>query len=396
LPPVPAASRAAAPADVRAAAPARPTAGPLTSVAPFQAVPTPEPCLELALDAPFAPASPVAASRGDLLERPARVAAPAPALPRPGRAWADAEPSLASTGPSGSRKAPPPRVPSQTTAGGPSSPAYGDWTKPSRSDGPSAIDPELLAEAPPSASGAPGTTGIPERSIRRRRTDDELEDVPVPVSGPGTGPVGGRAAKRAERQAADAVRRKAEKRSGSAVAVLEEDEPRKSRRVLKGLLAMTVVALLVLGVYSFVSPETKEMAAQAPASPSSVAPVVPDAGSLPALPTTPAEVEPIVTSPVRVPVTVLNSTGINGLAAKIAASVAAGGWETPGVGAYPAGDVAASTVFFTEGDENQRVAALQLIEQFPQLQGPTPRFFEVPADVQAPGLVVVVTGDWQP
>jgi hypothetical protein len=127
-----------------------------------------------------------------------------------------------------------------------------------------------------------------------------------------------------------------------------------------------------------------------------VAPVVPDAGSLPALPTTPPEVEPIVTSPVRVPVTVLNSTGINGLAAKIAASVAAGGWETPGVGAYPAGDVAASTVFFTEGDDNQRVAALQLIEQFPQLQGPTPRFFEVPADVQAPGLVVVVTGDWQP
>jgi hypothetical protein len=42
------------------------------------------------------------------------------------------------------------------------------------------------------------------------------------------------------------------------------------------------------------------------------------------------------------------------------------------------------------------VAALQLIEQFPQLQGPTPRFFEVPADVQAPGLVVVAAGDWQP
>jgi hypothetical protein len=33
---------------------------------------------------------------------------------------------------------------------------------------------------------------------------------------------------------------------------------------------------------------------------------------------------------------------------------------------------------------------------FPQLQGPTPRFFEVPAGVTAPGLVVVTTGDWQP
>jgi LytR cell envelope-related transcriptional attenuator len=392
LPPVPvAASRATA----RAAAPARPVAAPHTSVAPFQAVPAPEPRLELPLDAPLLPASPVAASRGDLLERPSRVAAPA--LPRPARARADAEPSLASTGPSGLRSGPPPRVPSQTTAGGPSSPAYGDWTKPSRSgDVPFARDPELLAEAPRRVRDAPGTTAIPERSVRRRRTDDELEDVPAPVPGPGTGPVGGRAAERAERQAADAVRRKAEKRGGSAVAVLEEDEPRRPRRVLTGLLAMTVVALGVLGVYSYVSPETAETAARTPASPSSVAPVVTDVGSLPSLPTTPVEVEPIDVSPVRVPVSVLNSTGINGLAATFAASIAANGWETPDVGAYSAGDVATSTVFFAEGDENQRVAALQLIEQFPQLQGPTPRFFEVPADVQAPGLVVVAAGDWQP
>jgi hypothetical protein len=291
-------------------------------------------------------------------------------------------------------------VPSQTTADGSSSPAYGDWTKPSRSgDGAFATDPELLAGAPLPGRSAPGTTAIPERSVLGRRPVDELDEsteTPAPVPGPGTGPVGGRAAMRAERQAADAVRRKAEKRSGSAVAVLDEDEPRKPRRVLKGLIAMTVVALGVLGVYSFVSPETKETAAQAPASPSSVAPVVPDTGSLPALPTDPIEVEPIVAAPVRVPVTVLNSTDINGLAAKVAGAVAAGGWETPAVGAYTAGDVAASTVFFTEGDENQRQAALQLIEQFPQLQGPTPRFFELPADVQAPGLVVVTTGDWQP
>ena len=96
------------------------------------------------------------------------------------------------------------------------------------------------------------------------------------------------------------------------------------------------------------------------------------------------------------PVTVLNSTEITGLAAKIADAVVAAGWESPGVGAYTAGDVAASTVFFTEGDENQRQAAVQLMEQFPQLQGPAPRFFELPADVTAPGLVVVATGDWQP
>jgi LytR cell envelope-related transcriptional attenuator len=400
LPPVP-----AAPAGARGAAPGRPAGAPRTSIAPFQAVPAPESRLELSIDDAFLPASPTATPaatpRGDLLERPSRVqAAPAPALPRRGGVRPDAESPLASTGPSGLRSRPAPRVPSQTTADGSSSSAYGDWTKPSSSgEGAFVADPESLAGAPLRGRSAPGTTAIPERSVRRRRSVDEpgeSTEAPAPVRGPGTGPVGGRAAMRAERQAADAVRRKAEKRSGSAVAVLDEDEPRKPRRVLKGLIALTVVALVVLGVYSYVSPRTKESAAQTPAGPSSAAPLVPDAGSLPALPTDPIEVEPIVVAPVRVPVTVLNSTNITGLAAKVAATVAAGGWETPDVGAYTAGDVAASTVFFTAGDENQRQAADQLIEQFPQLLGPTPRFFELPADVQAPGLVVVTTGDWQP
>ncbi|SOE00826.1 LytR C-terminal domain-containing protein [Blastococcus haudaquaticus] len=368
---------------------------PSTSVAPFQAVPAPEPRLDLSADDAFLPASP-AAARGDLLERPARVQ---PAPVRPSRSRPDVEPSFASTGPAGRRPSgPAPRVPSQTTAAGSSSSAYGDWTRPSRDgEGAFGTDPELLADVPSAPVAAPGTTAIPERSVRRRRSADVVvEDAPVPVAGPGTGPVGGRAAMRAERQAADAVRRKAEGHKGSAVAVLEEDEPRRPRRVLKGLVAMTVVALGVLGVYSYVSPETKETAAQSPSGVSTTAPEVPDVASLPELPADPIAAEPVAASPIRVPVTVLNSTDITGLAAKVAGAVAAGGWETPAVGGYTAGDVAASTVFFTEGDENQRQAAVQLIEMYPQLQGPTPRFFELPADVQAPGLVLVTTGDWQP
>ena len=51
-----------------------------------------------------------------------------------------------------------------------------------------------------------------------------------------------------------------------------------------------------------------------------------------------------------------------------------------------------TTVYFTEGDETQRQAALQLVEQFPQLQGPAPRFFELPAEITAPGLVIVAAG----
>ncbi len=369
--------------------PARPAPGPLTSVAPFQAVPAPEPRPDRSADDLLTPASPVA-GRGDLLERPARLqSTPVPARPVRRRS----EPEPGATGRSALRSSGSlPRVPIEATVAGPT-PAYGDWTKPSRTgeDEGARTDAGLDASAPPAA---PGTTAIPERSVRRGRPEAVADDTPAPARGPATG---GRAAMRAERQAADAVRRKAEGHKGSAVAVLEGDEPRRPRRVLLGLVAMTLVALGVLGVYSYVSPETQDAAARTTtAGPATTAPAIPDVGSLPALPTDPIEVETPVASPVRVPVTVLNSTSINGLAATVASTVAAGGWETPAVGAYTADDVAASTVFFTEGDENQRQAALQLIAMFPQLQGPTPRFFEVPDGVPAPGLVVVTTGDWQP
>jgi hypothetical protein len=193
------------------------------------------------------------------------------------------------------------------------------------------------------------------------------------------------------------ARRKAAKRSGAPAAVIppEDDEPRKPRRVLKGLVAMAVVGLGVLGVYTVVSPETQETGTQKPfvASP---APTSAAVEPLPTLPSEPIAVEPTPAAPVRVPVTVLNATDVNGLAAKISQTVVGGGWESPGVGAYLGSDVPVTTVFFTEGDEKQRQAALQLVEMFPQITGPAPRFFELPPNVQAPGLVVVAAGEWVP
>ncbi|TFV88641.1 LytR family transcriptional regulator [Blastococcus sp. CT_GayMR20] len=326
---------------------------------------------------------------------------------RPRSAWHESESAFVSTGGSGLRSSgSSPRLPRQTTAAGSSAPAYGDWTKPSRSGEIPALDEAPMG--PDAFDVAPGTTAIPERPVSRRRGnavvpadgyDDESDVEMTAVRGPATGPaVGGRAAVRAERQAADAARRKAQKQRGSAVAVLEEEEGgRRSHRVIKGLVAMTIVALGVLGVYTVVSPQTTDAASNSPLSSDAAPPTVPTTDALPDLPTTPVEIEPpVAAAPVRVPVTVLNSTEVNGLAAKISETIVGAGWESPGVGAYTAGDVAASTVFFTEGDENQRQAALQLIEQFPQLQGPTPRFFELPAEVVAPGLVVVAAGDWQP
>jgi hypothetical protein len=411
LPPVPAAA-------ARPGVP-RPPAGPRTTAAPFAAVPSPEPRFELDLDGAFPAAGGRAADRSS---------GSAPAIARPSRARIDAEPALASTGPSaagGFRSSPlPPRVPRQTGPTSAPSPAYGDWTKPSRSGEVDVVADELSIRG--QRVPAPGTTAIPERrsSGRRRQAVAPIRDsidhefaaeagyeldqdidrahdddrAPPPVRGPVSGPVvGGRAAMRAERQAADMARRKREKQTGSAVAVLDEldadGEGRKPRRVVKGLLAMTVVALGVLGVYSYVSPETKQVASQtatnAPA-------IVPDATApLPELPSAPVDTPVEATTPVRAPLTVLNATKTTGMAAKASDAFVAAGWESAGVGGYTGSDVAASTVFFTEGDETQRQAALQLVDAFPQLQGPTPRFFELPAGVPAPGLVVVLAADWK-
>ena len=65
------------------------------------------------------------------------------------------------------------------------------------------------------------------------------------------------------------------------------------------------------------------------------------------------------------------------------------------VGTYTAKDVSVTTVYFTQDNDAQRAAAVALVDQFPQLHGPVPRFFDVPGQ-PAPGLVVVTTGDWKP
>ncbi|MGY1825875.1 LytR C-terminal domain-containing protein [Blastococcus sp. SYSU DS0541] len=369
----------------------------------------PSPALAAEVPAPSRPA--------DALARPVAEAAvqavPLPAKPiLPARAGVlvDEEP-LASTGPArGVGRSTPaplvPRVPRQTTPSGAPASSYGDWTKPSRTDetGRSRVAPEVLQ--------APATTAIPERGAGARRAepadlDDDLDgglahdepgyddqDLEAAGIAPGAAVKGGRAAYRAERQAADAARRKAAKRNGTPEVIFDDEPERKPRRVLMGLVAMAVVAGAVLGVYTVTAPEKQEASAAVPA-PAAVPTVAVPTAALPPLPEEPVVVEPAITTPVRVPVTVLNATNVTGLAAKISGAVAAGGWESPGVGAYEGTDVSATTVFFTEGDEQQRQAALQLIDQFPELAGPAPRFFEV-TDAPAPGLVIVATGNWQP
>lgn len=331
-----------------------------------------------------------AAGRPDASRRATRIPAEAAGsvVSRPAQTWheGDARPAPAAGRP-GARA---PRVPRQTTSAGASDSRYGDRTKASRSGG-------LPSEEEMRAALAPSTSAIPDRSVSRRGADvDPLDDeYPAPRSQRtvSRAPVGGRAALRQERQAAEMARRKAAKVSGD-VDLLDDAPRRAPRRMAKGLVAMGVVALGVLGVYQFTSPQTDEAGAatQNVPAPAPVVPVTP----LPELPADTAPVEPVVTAPVRVPLVVLNATAVNGLAAKISTAIVGGGWESSGVGAYEGTDVPATTVFYTEGDETQRQAAVQLVDQFPQLQGPAPRFFELPAEITTPSLVVVAAGDWQP
>jgi hypothetical protein len=209
-----------------------------------------------------------------------------------------------------------------------------------------------------------------------------------------------RQAREAERHAMELERRKAARRAGVSRAALRAADdhagPPRRRRTGVALLAVVVVALVVLGVYSYVSPAVQDAGSTpGPAPTSAPATVPPSTGVLPPLsvePLPPVAEAPGV--PVRVPVTVLNATGVSGLAADVAAELDAQGWTSAGVGTYDGGDIAATTVFVTEGDETQRQSAVQLLDAFPSIAlGPTPRFFEVPGTAD-PGVVLVVAGEW--
>jgi LytR cell envelope-related transcriptional attenuator len=389
-----------------AAAPAAPAA-PRTTVAPFQAVPTPDSGDEPTPAAGWPAETPRrrAADRVRSWSEDATPAGAASPTGYPAAVEPDGEPAWSAGRPPAAR-------PARGAA-----PGYGDWTSPSRTrDEPPAPPPatEAIPDRAPAGSSraaAPATEAIPDRTPARdddayddqaddgygddeHADDDRHEDERRgPDTGSSTGVVGGRAAFRAERQAAEAERLRA-------VRAARQEDARGSgvRRAAVGLLAVAVVALVVLGVYSFTSPEAQEASRSATTEPT------PTTSAPPAIPTSalpPLDVAPLPpvdaapASPVRAPVTVLNATGVTGLAGDVAAELTGGGWESAGVGEYQGADVATTTVYFTEGDQAQYDAAIQLVQQFPEISGPAVRFFEVP-DVEAPGLVVVTTGEWLP
>ncbi|NDI48858.1 LytR C-terminal domain-containing protein [Goekera deserti] len=328
-------------------------------------------------------------------------AAPAAGLPstdrredRPGTRWSATPPA---GGPAAARGAPGADADRTVVAS-----AVGDPT----------ARPGVGAEDPDATDTAPG-----RRSVR---TGDD----------PTSAPAQGRAALRAERQAAEAARKRSGRRgtrtaaddpptdpggvrAGDVVSGSRPGGPRSGevrttpparhtpQSAARVLVAVVLVALIVLGAWSFLSPATQPSSATRPAPESTTssapAPATPDASAPvvepPLLPETVPAPDPAV--PVRLPVTVVNNTGITGLAGDIGAVLTEAGWEVPATGTIDSDQIPVSTVYYTEGDPTQLAAATQLVEQFPQLTGPAVRFFEIPEAPDA-GVVVVAMGDWRP
>ncbi|WP_222192447.1 LytR C-terminal domain-containing protein [Modestobacter italicus] len=362
---------------------APPISGPMTSAAPRPGAPRPAP-------APSAPAT-------TATPRPAPPAPPVtpPAARTAGAPGRSPEPLDVTQRVSGSAPAESAWGASTTTAQPTNTPPTG---APAR---PAAARTAQPPAAPPAAGRRPAPPAVPELPAAGRA--EAVEEPAAPARRAVDVPVGGRAALRLERQAAEAARKKSGARRPATEAppaqprpdrddVPVEGERRGLRRLAQGLVAVVVVALAVLGWWSFASPGTTETAAQTPAPSSAPAPVAtPVQESVAPAP----EITPAPVGPVFAPITVLNSTTINGLAADVGDQFAAGGWEVLDTAASPVDDVATTTVYFSEGNTVQQQAATQLVEQFPDVSGPVARYFEVPG-VADPGLVVVATGNWQP
>ena len=88
----------------------------------------------------------------------------------------------------------------------------------------------------------------------------------------------------------------------------------------------------------------------------------------------------------KIPVTVLNNSRRQGLAARAAGQLSGGGWPIRSVGNFT-GRIAESTAYYAPGQE---AAAHALAHQFPAIRRVLPRFRGLPGS----GLTLVVTRYW--
>ncbi len=136
-----------------------------------------------------------------------------------------------------------------------------------------------------------------------------------------------------------------------------------------------------------------------PVSPAPLNPAPLNPAPLNPAPVNPAPVNPAPLNPAaggagpavaHGPVRVYNNSTITGLAARAADDFRANGWQVSQVANYPSGIIATSTVYYRPGTAEQS-AASSLASAF-GLRA-EPRFTGI--DDAAPGLIVIVTNDYQ-
>ncbi|HEY6749415.1 MAG TPA: LytR C-terminal domain-containing protein [Mycobacteriales bacterium] len=184
---------------------------------------------------------------------------------------------------------------------------------------------------------------------------------------------------------------------------------------LAGIVVVLVgVALLILGVAALgrngspdrgaaPAPASPSIGSPAPAtpsatvSPSTVSPsAVPTAGSgvgstVAPPPAATAAPTPTRTTAARAPLTVLNNSLIRGLADRAATTVQSRGWQVAQVGNF-AGQLPATTVYYSPGNAGEEAAARELAREFPKVSQVLPRYAGLPPTPA--GIVLVVTKDW--
>lgn len=95
---------------------------------------------------------------------------------------------------------------------------------------------------------------------------------------------------------------------------------------------------------------------------------------------------------VKAPLTVLNASDIAGLAGNARDAFEAEGWTVQEVGNLAdAGGLEQSTVYYPDGDQDAQAAAENLASQFSELAAEP-----APDGLGYSGVVVVLTGDWEP
>ena len=106
---------------------------------------------------------------------------------------------------------------------------------------------------------------------------------------------------------------------------------------------------------------------------------------------TAATTAPSVDPDIKAPLTVVNASSSAGLAARGRDAFEGAGWEVAEIGNYTA-QVSASVIYYPADNPTAKAAAINLQLAFPKIT----KLAVSPATFPYTGVVVVMTGDWDP